>query len=293
MSPKRIANVTEVTSNGAPVSFDDRHAAPLTDSTELLGDPVALRERYATEGYLYLRGVLDPEVVWETRSAYFSRFGPGYLAPGTSPRDGIFSGTRPHGLGAHGTVTHPAYGFVRSASWRRLTEQGALATIASAVLDGPVTCLPRQIVRQFDRASGRASRAHVDHTYLDQGQGEVTTVWIPIGDCPLETGPLVYLEGSHRLGADELAVLQQKTDRPDDRRPLSHDLGWVSEQSGARWLWTDFQAGDVAVHSPHIVHASLDVRSEQMRLSADVRFVRDDAVADPRWLVPWAGDDGN
>ncbi|MCL2395857.1 MAG: phytanoyl-CoA dioxygenase family protein [Acidimicrobiaceae bacterium] len=284
--------MTEVTSNGVAVPFDDRHAAPLTESSDLLADPVALRRRYAEDGYLYLRGVLDPALVLETRAAYFSRFDPGYLAEGTAVGDGVFSGRRPPELGAHGTVGHPAHGFVRSPEWRRLVEQPALASVASLILDGPCICLPRQIVRQFDRSSGRASRAHVDHTYLDQGRGDVTTLWIPLGDCPLETGPLVYLEGSHRLGADDLEGLRQVTDRPDDRRPLSHDLGWVSEQVGARWRWADFRAGDVAVHSPHIVHASLDVQSDRMRLSADIRFIRDDAEADPRWLVPWAGDDG-
>lgn len=282
-----------VTSNGVPVPFDDRHAAPLVDSSELLTDPVALRRRYATDGYLYLRGLLDPELVLETREAYFSRFAAGYLAAGTAPRDGVFSGRRPAGLGAHGTLGHPAYDFVRSPAWHRLTEQPALAGVASLVLDGPCRCLPRQIVRHFDGSDRRASRAHVDHTYLDRGRAAITTVWIPLGDCPLSTGPLVYLEGSHHLGPDDLEKLRRVTDRPDDRRPVSHDLGWVSEQVGARWLWTDFRAGDVAVHSPHILHASLDVRSEQMRLSADVRFVRTDADPDPRWLVPWAGDDGN
>lgn len=285
--------MTEVTSNGVAVRFDDAHATPLTESSGLLADPVALRRRYAEDGYLYLRGVLDPELVLETREAYFSRFDPSYLAPGTTTRDGVFSGHRPLDLGAHGTVGHPAFGFVRSPEWRRLVERPELANVASLVLDGPCSCLPRQIVRQFDRSSGRASRAHVDHTYLDRGRGEVTTLWIPLGDCPLETGPIVYLEGSHRLGPDELEALRRVTDRPEDRRPLSHDLGWVSEQVGARWRWVDFRAGDVAVHSPHIVHASLDVRSDRMRLSADIRFVRDDADPDPRWLVPWAGDDGN
>jgi hypothetical protein len=109
----------------------------------------------------------------------------------------------------------------------------------------------------------------------------------------VETGPLVYLEGSHRMAADELDALRQITDRPGDARPLSHDLGWVSRQAGRRWRYADFAAGDVAVHCPHIVHASLDVHSDAMRLSADIRFIRHGGTPDPRWLAPWAGDDGN
>ncbi len=285
--------MTSITSNGVAVPTGPDHAAPLTESTELLSDPVALRRRYAEEGYLFLRGVLDPELVMATRAAYFEGFDPGYLAPGTTPRQGVFSGRRPETLAAHGTPTHPAYAFVRGPAWQRLVADPALVALAEEVLGGPATVLPRQIVRQFDRSVTRASRAHVDHTYLDAGRGEVTTVWIPLGDCPVETGPLVYLEGSQKMGPDELAALRQVTDRPGDRRPLSHDLGWVARRAGRRWLFADFAAGDVAVHSPHIVHASLDVHSDTMRLSADVRFLRAGGTPDPRWLTPWAGDDGN
>src|ERR1700716_2036046 len=36
---------------------------PLTDSTPLLGNDEALRQRWETDGYLYLRGILDPELM--------------------------------------------------------------------------------------------------------------------------------------------------------------------------------------------------------------------------------------
>jgi ectoine hydroxylase-related dioxygenase (phytanoyl-CoA dioxygenase family) len=284
---------TLITSNGVAVPSDSRHLAPLAESSALLSDPVALRRRYAEDGYLFLRGVLDPELVLETRAAYFAGFDRSYLAAGTTARDGIFSGHRPAELASHGTAGHPAHAFVRGNDWRRLVGTAALRRVAESVLDGPVSVLPRQIVRQFDRSSARASRAHLDYTYLDQGTSEVTTVWIPLGDCPLPTGPLVYLEDSHHLTPTEVDRLREVTDRPADRRPLSHDLGWVAEQTGRRWRWADFRAGDVAVHSPHIVHASLDVRSDAMRLSADIRFIRDGAEPDPRWLTAWSGDDGN
>jgi hypothetical protein len=41
------------------------------------------------------------------------------------------------------------------------------------------------------------------------------------------------------------------------------------------------------------VHASLDTTTDAMRLSADLRFLRRGQPADARWLVAWAGDDGN
>ena len=284
---------TTLTSNGAPVPFDAEHFAPLRDSSDVVGDPVELRRRYAEDGYLFLRGYLDPEASKSMRATYFSLFDAAYLRPGTSAAEGIFSGRMPEGLPPHGVAGHPAHAFVRDDRFEEFASQPRLANLAESVLGGSVSRLPRSIVRHFDRASGRASRAHTDYTYLDEGSDRLVTMWVPLGDCPLATGGLVYLEGSHRMEPAELAPLRTVTDRPGDARPLSHDLAWVAESTGRRWMWADYRAGDLAVHSPHMVHASLDTGTDTMRLSADIRFIREGDRVDPRWLQPWAGDDGN
>jgi hypothetical protein len=80
--------------------------------------------------------------------------------------------------------------------------------------------------------------------------------------------------------------------RHDDPRPFSHDLAWTARVLGGRWLWTDFDAGDVTVHRADLVHASLDTTTEVMRLSADVRFQRTGTPVDERWMVDWSADDG-
>ena len=93
---------------------------------------------------------------------------------------------------------------------------------------------------------------------------------------------------------DKLTVLKTKrTDRPSDTRPISHDLDWTAEQLGGRWLYADYRAGDVAIHSPHLIHASLDTQTDMMRMSVDVRFLPRGVDPDPRWLTKWSGDDGN
>jgi hypothetical protein len=90
-----------------------------------------------------------------------------------------------------------------------------------------------------------------------------------------------------------VAELRQVSDRPDDARAISHDLAWVTDRLRRRWLFADYQAGDITIHSPHVVHASLDTTTDVMRLSADIRFIRRGDAADARWLRAWAGDDGN
>jgi ectoine hydroxylase-related dioxygenase (phytanoyl-CoA dioxygenase family) len=282
-----------LTSNGMAIPFDDRHFAPLRDSSALLSDPAALQSRYVEEGYLYLRGVLDRQTVMALRQAYFAQFDPGYLRPGSRAAAGIFSGQRTPDLPAHGVVGHPAYSFVRDRTFEAFAADARLEKLAAAVLGGPVWRLPRAIVRHFDRSTSIASRAHVDYSYLDRGGERLLTVWIPLGDCPRPTGGLVYLEGTHHMDRADFDSLRTVTDRPGDTRAISHDLGWVADQLGRRWRWADYRAGDITIHSPHIVHASLDTTTAAMRLSADLRFLRQGDEPDARWLQPWAGDDGN
>jgi hypothetical protein len=284
---------TTLTSNGAPVPFDTSHFAPMRDSSELAGDAEALRERYTEDGYLYLKRFLDPASSLAMRSAYFSLFDAGYLRAGSTTADGVFSGRVPTGLPPHGVEGHPAHSFVRGEGFDRFASRPELADLAGTLLGGAAWRLPRSIVRHFDRSSKRASRAHTDFTYLDEGSDRLITMWIPFGDCPLAAGGLLYLEGSHRMDSAQLEALRSVTDRPGDARPLSHDLAWVAESTGRHWLWADFKAGDLAAHSPHMVHASLDTATDAMRLSADIRFIVEGDTVDPRWLKPWAGDDGN
>jgi ectoine hydroxylase-related dioxygenase (phytanoyl-CoA dioxygenase family) len=284
---------TSLYSNGIAIPFDASHFAPLRDSTEVVDDAGALQARYQEDGYLYLRGVLDRPTVIEMRAAYFAAFDPSYLRPGTTLADGVFSGRRDPKLPAHGVTGHPAHAFVRTSRFQAFADDPRLADLASRILGAPVLRLPRAIIRHFDRSTPLASRAHVDYSYLDAGSDQLLTVWVPLGDCPRPTGGLVYLEGTHRRDRASFDFLRKVTDRPHDARAISHDLAWVSEQLGRRWRWADYQAGDVAIHSPHIVHASLDTTADHMRLSADLRFLRRGEAADVRWLHAWAGDDGN
>ena len=281
-----------LSSNGLPVSSDPTLLAPMQDSTALLDQPDELRRRFDEDGYVLLRSVLDRQRVLDLRERYFAAFDPTLLEPGSSPRDGIFSGSTPTGLPDYGTAGHPAYDLVRAPEFDTFTSDPALRRVAEVLLDGDVELLPRRILRHFDRLSGKASRAHVDYDYMDHGSDRIVTAWIPLGDCPVECGGLVYLEGSHRVPREQLDGLRSYTDRPGDARPISNDLERTAVTLGGRWLWTDYRAGDVALHSPHTVHASLDDRSDVMRLSADIRFRRQDAVPDERWSGAWSADDG-
>ncbi len=290
--PTNHAGSAVVTSNGRPVVFDERTSAMQAEFPAWREKPQLLQRRFREQGYVLLRGVLDREAVFELRAKYVAGFDELLLARGSALPDGNFSGVVPPGLPAYGTEGHPAHAFVRSSEFDTFTRDPRLQRIAEVLLGGPAELLPRRIVRHFDRSTRQASRAHVDYDYLDRGSDALVTAWIPLGDCPIECGGLVYLERSHLLPRANLDQLREHTDRPHDRRPVSNDLALTARVLGGRWLWADYRAGDVVLHSPHIVHASLDNTSEVMRLSTDLRFRRTDAVADERWNSDWSADDG-
>ncbi|MFE4513410.1 phytanoyl-CoA dioxygenase family protein [Kitasatospora sp. NPDC056783] len=276
-----------LTSNGVSLPYTARYVGRMRRSDATRTE--ALRSRIHEDGYLYLTGFLPTETVIDLRADYFSRFDPVLLARRTTPADGVFSGRLPEGLPPFGLPGHPAYEFVRSAKFSSFANSPSLKALAEDLLGRPARLVPRQLVRNYCRAFPGASRAHRDADYMTGG--EAVTMWLPIGPCSVETGGIAYLEGSHTLPGARMASLRRVTDRPGDPRPISHDLGLVARVLDRRWLVADYTAGDVVVHLPHTIHASLDNTTDVMRLSMDIRFVPADTEIDADWCEPWSGDD--
>lgn len=285
-------SIAALTSNGIKLRLSSRYFAPLRESRLSLFADGSARRRFAEEGYLLVRNALSPAIVLRLREAYFRLFDERMLKDGDARR-GEFSGHLPDDLPPYGVAGHPAHTFVRTREFTAFRQLPVLRTMAEALLGAPVKPVWRTPLRHFIRGANVASRAHLDRTYLDCGLDSCVTIWVPIGDCPLQAGGLLYLEKSHSDPAIEaLSRASGPMDRPHDRRPLTHDLEWLAEATGRRWLGADYRTGDVVMHSPGIVHASTDPQIDLMRVSTDIRFLREDAPSDPRWESDWSADDG-
>jgi len=280
-----------LTSNGKPIPFTSSYFAELK-----VTDPVVeadeMRARFAADGYVLLRGLVPTDSVLDLREAYLRQFDRSLCKDGDARR-GAFSGNMPE-LPPHGFKGHPAYDFVRTDKFRAFADQPIFKILAEAFLGGPAERIRRTPLRHFVPGRQVASRAHVDRTYMDGVPTDTVTIWVPLGDSPLVAGSLVYLEESHQDSDLEQKVREAAPmDRANDNRPLTHDLKWIADQTGRRWLSADYKAGDVVVHSPTIVHASTDPgNTDYMRVSTDIRFLRKGSPADPRWNDDWAADDG-
>ncbi|MGW8887450.1 phytanoyl-CoA dioxygenase family protein [Streptomyces sp. NPDC055749] len=281
-----------LTSNG--YRLDHRRVGrlePVPDAE--LRDPGLLRERLARDGCLYLPGFFDRAVIEGFRRHYFATLADsGLIRPGSDPGEGL--------AGAAGDLDR---GRLRSLLFQRivpgpqyeaLCRNPALVAFHQRFFGTEELHLHRRkIIRHIgpgESGVGTATQAHYDLVYLREGTDRILSSWIPLGDCPVARGPLIYLQGSHhRVLADEAAGRL--------RRPavsMTADLPALAEEYDSRWLVTDFAAGDLMVHSPHIIHASLDNHDPdgRFRLSTDIRY---QAAADPidaRWQNHWHDKDG-
>ncbi|GAA1657569.1 phytanoyl-CoA dioxygenase family protein [Kribbella alba] len=263
-----------LTSNGYVLDEAANRLGPLVAVPDWeVRDRVTLRERLRRDGYLYLRGLLDREEVLAFRRYYFERTG------GTVDRAGF----RKVLFGE--IVPGPEYA--------AFCTQPALREWFAWFLGGETFLHKRKIIRQTapgENGIGTATQAHYDLVYLREGTDRVLSAWIPLGDCPVELGGLVYLEGSHHRVLREEAEGRLK--RP--AASITADLPGLADEYDARWLAADYAAGDVVIHTAHTVHAALDNvdPTGTLRLSTDIRYQRADAPTDPRWQSDWHDRDG-
>jgi ectoine hydroxylase-related dioxygenase (phytanoyl-CoA dioxygenase family) len=265
--------------------------------------PIArLREQYAEQGYLWLRGILNRAEVLAFRRRYFAAFEhTGLLAPGSDPQDGIFSGADYDKEAAHKILVEA----VRWAAYEAFCLSRPIIEFYEAFLDAPVYLHKRKLIRYTRPGEVSATGAHYDQIYLRDGTDQFCSSWLPIGDVPVEMGGLLYLEGSHSLGqqleAQRMARMAGRS--PDERISayvnarengwLGQDLAGLAQQTGKRWLVGDFAAGDMLVHSPYLIHAATTNEDKlgRMRLSTDIRYQRVSDPVDRRWGNHWSPDD--
>jgi len=230
-----------------------------------------LRSRLQRDGYLFLTGLLDPEVVRGFREYYFGLTGA--VADRASYRKVLFERI----------VPGPEYA--------AFCAQQALKGWFEWFLGGEPFLHRRKIIRQTapgENGIGTATQAHYDLVYLRGGSDQVLSAWIPLGDCPVSRGGLTYLERSHHRVLEEEAAGRLK--RP--AASMTADLPALAEEYDANWLVTDYAAGDVVIHTAHTIHAALDNVSTDLRLSTDIRYQRADDAIDARWQNHWHDQDG-
>ena len=255
----------------------------MTDSAELLERPQALRERLAEDGYLYLKGVLPPALIDQARHEVLGRLEQvGEVLP--PAQQAIFSGT------SRRVELEPDLG----AFWKSVSEGAHLRALSHgspmnrimALLFG-VPVRPQDYIFLRAGVRGRATGLHFDYPFFTRAHDQVCTVWLPIGDVPVDEGPLMVVEGSHRYRDLIDAMIGFDVSRDSSRKAaFSQDAVTFARERGTRLLTRNFEAGDIAVFGMYTAHGSLENHSpiNRVRLSCDVRWQPASLPVDERYF---------
>ena len=246
---------------------------PFVDSRGILDDAAALAARMRRDGYLFVRGLLDPARVaalgGEMRAVARRA---GWIAGDGD--DAVREAACADPDDAWVAVARRQY---RLPALHALPHDPAIVGLMERLAGAPVLVHPMVIPRNiFPQRPEFTTRAHQDFPHI-QGTPETWSVWVPLSACPMEMGGLQVAAGSHRRGVWPFRV--------------SSGAGAmeVCDPLEGRWVRGDFALGDAIVFHSMTVHKGLPNRTRRLRQSIDARYQRADAPVVPRSLDPYAG----
>jgi hypothetical protein len=281
---------TILTSLGYELDCSAQAFGYLQDSSELLAKPEQMRLLMEEEGYLYLKGFLNSQEIWQTRQEIALQLAAeGSLEPGFPVLDCIAKpGLR--------MSFRPDLANI-SPSLKKLLYSGRMMQFFTTFLG--------ENVRHFDYtwfravAPGFGTYPHCDIVYMGRGTDKLYTVWTPIGDVSWEAGGLMILEKSHLLENiknryGRMDVDSYCSNRKTANLYASNQKWWngalsknpvsLRKKYGRRWLSDEFKAGDILIFSMYTIHGSLDNHSREIRLSSDSRYQLALEAVDERWI---------
>jgi hypothetical protein len=281
-----------LTANNQPIDTSDEAFGWLRSSEDLVGDPEALRERLAEDGYLYIKNYLPQDIVHSARMSMLQRLSDGgFLDPVHPIEDGACATKNPPKFTP--SLANPNPEVARVVFGPELT--GFYANL----LGGPIRHFDYVWVRSLGKETGTA--AHCDLVYMGRGTHKLLTCWVPYGEVPLEQSPLMLLEDSHKKSERIKKYLSGDVDtycenKPKDVQKVKVEGGWghngwlskncvsLREKLGGRWLTAHFQPGDFLTFQMNMIHASLDNQTNKVRLSTDTRYQLASEPIDERWI---------
>ena len=280
-------------SNGHALETAPESWGQLRDSSAIAFDAPALRARLQNDGYLFLPALLDRDRVAEARAELCARLArAGCLAPGSNATEAVAAADF-RGLSMEDLARD-------NAPLLDVLYEGAMMDFYRRLLGGAVRHFDYTWVRNV--GPGAATAPHTDAVYMNRGTSDLYTSWTPLCDNDARTGGLMMLEGSHRHAKLRSNYSSKDVDAFCENRvgagytemggggnirrdgALTFDPVKLRAALGGRWLTTDFKMGDLLMFSIYTVHASLDNRSDRVRLSSDSRYQLASETADPRWI---------
>jgi ectoine hydroxylase-related dioxygenase (phytanoyl-CoA dioxygenase family) len=223
----------------------------LHDSGRFLGDPRALAEQFAEDGYVLARSVVDRHGVEQLAIDVMKVLADQGLLTNDENALERFRQTRASFYIA----------VQRLESFHALSHDPKLMAFVRALVGDDAFAHPRRLLRaMLPRIPELVTPPHQDFTYI-RGTERTVTAWLPLAPCRAGEGALRLLVGSHRRG--QLAL------HPSDALA---GAGVKVADDDPDWGSADLEPGDVLVFHSMTVHGASPNTSEHIRLSADYRY---------------------
>lgn len=277
---------------GHALDMDDDKVGVLRDSSDAADDVEELRRRMADDGYLYMKGYLNPDKVLAARKSLTDRLTEAGVIDTRYPTmDGCC-------LPGSGYVFKPEL-TNNNKEVQELLYSGDIPNFYRGYFGEEISHYDFTWLRAI--GPGKGTNPHCDLPYMGRGTHSHLTCWMPYGEISYELGGLVVLEGSHKRLDLLKSYVYRDVDGFCENKPkeaetakagkwsftgtLSHNPPVVRNKFGGRWLTTEFTPGDFVTFGMFLVHASLDNRTEnRLRISSDSRYQRASEPRDERWI---------
>lgn len=225
-----------------------RPTLELHNSTSDIDDFEVLNERYEREGYLFFRGLVDTEAVLRARRRMVAVLQEHGLAEpdGESVR-WVGGDAKPL------PENSPAW----SGIYKELSEDSSFKRAFDKILGEPAVMVPMTIYRAYPPSMPPAG-AHQDG-FFSPGIHGYRSFWIPLVAMNSSIGGLALAPRMNNRG-----YLHNTAKRP--RSPIP--AGIIPEDN---WASIDYEVGDLLVIHHLTPHVGLPNRSDEMRVSIDLR----------------------
>lgn len=252
------------------------------DCTDLIDDREALDRFYDEHGYVYLRGVLDRDLVRTTAEQMLDGLVTlGHAAPDTTLDTlAIDSFEAVDEIAMHDYVKYDDL-------WNHPTT----VKVWEKVFGEPVFVFKSTTIRYYPSAAGAEADGHYltplhqDGFYIGPNK-DFRTAWVPLLPTSLGIGGVAIADGSHKKGARQHVITE-------NFRRFDHPVrGIPAEEFTADkpLLFSPMEPGDVLLFHAFMCHKSIpnvSVNPAGMRMSMDTRIQPAASELGFNALTPW------
>jgi ectoine hydroxylase-related dioxygenase (phytanoyl-CoA dioxygenase family) len=249
-----------------------------TDSTEIMDDGAALKERLDADGYLFVRGLLPAETVLETRRRLLKKAASGGWLDSNHPIEAGIANAKAACKDPEAAYMRTFVHLWRDEALHRLRTHPNILAFFGRIFGEPALVHPMFVQRNifpkhgdFDFTTG----IHQDKVHI--GGATNYALWMPLGDCPREKGALAVAAGSHKAG-----ILETKVGTGAGGMDICVEIP-------GQWVTGAFKAGDALIFADTTVHRALPNQTTELRQSFDARYQPASQPVAETNMRPYAG----